>query len=90
MNSQLESYRNAILDPYVRLYAGAISVGLRLMADNAGLHRVTFVHEYTEEQSLKRMERPTRSLDLNPIEHLWDYQKKQQLFKVLILKLYMS
>nr|KAG5698565.1 hypothetical protein BaRGS_027076 [Batillaria attramentaria] len=61
-------YRDGILDPVVRPYAGAIGPEFNLMDDNARPHRARIVDQYLEEESME----PARSPDLNPIGHVWD------------------
>ncbi|GBN45171.1 hypothetical protein AVEN_105868-1 [Araneus ventricosus] len=46
-------YRDEILDPYVRPYAGAIGNDLILMDDNARLHRAVVVEDYLEGHGLE-------------------------------------
>ncbi|GFU91095.1 transposable element Tcb2 transposase [Trichonephila clavipes] len=58
-------YRDEMLDPYVRPYAGAIGNDFILMDDNARSHRAVIVEEYLEGLGLDRMEWPARSPDLN-------------------------
>ena len=65
-------YRDEILAPIVRLYAGAIGDDLILMDDNARPHRVRIVNEYLQQETIEHMDWPAKSPDLNPIEHAWD------------------
>nr|KAG5687109.1 hypothetical protein BaRGS_008656 [Batillaria attramentaria] len=65
-------YRDEILDPAVRPYAGAIGPEFILMVDNARPHTARIVDQYLEEESMERRECRARSPDLNPIEHVWD------------------
>nr|KAG5705712.1 hypothetical protein BaRGS_026651 [Batillaria attramentaria]KAG5705713.1 hypothetical protein BaRGS_026652 [Batillaria attramentaria] len=56
-------YRDEILGPVVRPYAGAIGPEFILMDDNARPHRARIVDQYLEEESMERMEWPARSPD---------------------------
>ena len=60
------------LEPYVRLFRGAVGPEFIFIDDNARPHRVLMVDEYLESEDIQRMAWPASSPDLNPIEHAWD------------------
>lgn len=65
-------YRDEILNPFVRPYAGAVGPEFLLMDDNARPHRARVVSRFLEEETIQRMDWPAKSPDINPIEHAWD------------------
>ncbi|GBM11017.1 Transposable element Tcb2 transposase [Araneus ventricosus] len=65
-------YRDEILEPYVRLFRGAVGPEFILMDDNARLHRALLVDEFLESEDISQMDWPARSPDLNHIEPVWD------------------
>jgi hypothetical protein len=62
-------YRDEILHPNVRVYAGAIGDVIILIDDNARLQRARVVTDYLENKTIERMYWPSLSPDLNPKEH---------------------
>ncbi|GFV13281.1 transposable element Tcb2 transposase [Trichonephila clavipes] len=67
-----DRYCEEVLLPHVRLFRGAIDPDFIFMDDNARPHRALAVEDLLESEDITRMDQPAYSLDLNPIEHVWD------------------
>ncbi|TWW73864.1 Transposable element [Takifugu flavidus] len=65
-------YRDEILGPIVRTYAGAVGPGFFLVLDNARPHVARVCRQFLEDEGIDTIDWPPRSPVLNPIEQLWD------------------
>ncbi|GFY08249.1 transposable element Tcb2 transposase [Trichonephila clavipes] len=66
-----QRYRDEVLEPYTRLFRGAVGPDFIFMDDNAPCHRAVLIDDFLETENIQRMSWPVNSPDLNPIEYVW-------------------
>ncbi|GFX23949.1 transposable element Tcb1 transposase [Trichonephila clavipes] len=72
-----QRYIDEFLLPHVRLFRGAVGDKFVFMDDNATCHRTLAVQDCLDSKGIQRLLWPARSLDLNPIENMWDALGRQ-------------
>ncbi|GFU57431.1 transposable element Tcb2 transposase [Trichonephila clavipes] len=72
-----QRYRDEVLEPYVRLFRGAVGSDFIFMDDNAPCHQAVLIDDFLETENIHRMSCPENYPDLNPIEHVWDMLGRQ-------------
>ncbi|GFW20826.1 transposable element Tcb2 transposase [Trichonephila clavipes] len=77
-------YCYEILHPYVRLFRGAMGLQFLFIDDNAPYHHTVAAEQLLESEDIERMDWPARSLDLNPIGHVWDFLGRRLAARTLL------
>ncbi|GFV74058.1 transposable element Tcb1 transposase [Trichonephila clavipes] len=72
-----QRYIDEVLLPHVRLFRGAVGDKFVFMDDNATCHRTLAVQDCPDSGGIQRLVWPARSLNVNPIENVWDVLGRQ-------------
>ncbi|GFU89495.1 transposable element Tc3 transposase [Trichonephila clavipes] len=67
-----QKYGDEVLEPYVRMFPGAVGPDFIFMDDNAPCHRAVLIDDFLQTENIQCMSWTVNSPDLNPIEHVWD------------------
>lgn len=71
-----QRYRNEIVQGHESFFRGAAIPDFFFMENNARPHIYHIVNDSLEEEDIRRIHWPVKSLDLNPIEHAWNGRRK--------------
>lgn len=71
-----QRYLEDILEEHVVLFPQFVGPNIKVMHDNARPHSVAITHGYFTEVSISSIDWPTKSPDLNTIEHMLDSVQK--------------
>ncbi|GFX92540.1 transposable element Tcb2 transposase [Trichonephila clavipes] len=71
-----QRYSDEVLEPYVRLFRGAVGPDFIFMDDNARCHRAVLIDDFLETENIQRMSWPANSPDINPIERCMGYARE--------------